>query len=170
MTAQTLARSRVLLIIGGGIAAYKSLDLIRRLRERGATVSVAMTAAAQQFVTPLSAGALSGHPVRADLFAPTEHSGMGHIEFSREADLLVVAPATADLLAHMANGFANDLATTTLLATDKRTLAAPAMNLRMWLHPATQRNVATLARRRRAVCRPRRRRNGLRRIWARPDG
>jgi phosphopantothenoylcysteine decarboxylase/phosphopantothenate--cysteine ligase len=144
MTAQTLARSRVLLIIGGGIAAYKSLDLIRRLRERGATVSVAMTAAAQRFVTPLSAEALSGHPVRADLFAPTEHSGMGHIEFSREADLLVVAPATADLLAHMANGFANDLATTTLLATDKRTLAAPAMNLRMWLHPATQRNVATL--------------------------
>lgn len=144
MTAQTLARARVLLIIGGGVAAYKSLDLIRRLRERGAAVSVAMTAAAQRFVTPLSAEALSGHPVRTDLFAPTEHSGMGHIEFSREADLLVVAPATADLLAHMALGFADDLATTTLLATDKRTLVAPAMNLRMWLHPATQRNVATL--------------------------
>jgi len=132
------------LIIGGGVAAYKALDLIRRLRERGATVRVAMTAAAQQFVTPLSAEALSGQPARTDLFAPTERSGMGHIEFSREADLIVVAPATADLIAHMAHGFADDLATTTLLATDKRTLLAPAMNLRMWLHPATQRNVATL--------------------------
>ena len=144
MTAQTLASARVLLIIGGGVAAYKSLELIRRLRERGATVRVAMTAAAQKFVTPLSAEALSGQPVRTDLFAPTEHSGMGHIEFSREADLLVVAPATADLIAHMAHGLADDLATTTLLATDKRVLVAPAMNLRMWLHPATQRNVATL--------------------------
>jgi len=144
MTAQTLASARVLLIIGGGVAAYKSLDLIRRLRERGATVRVAMTAAAQRFVTPLSAEALSGQPVRIDLFAATEQSGMGHIEFSREADLLVVAPATADLLAHMALGLADDLATTTLLATDKRALVAPAMNLRMWLHPATQRNVATL--------------------------
>ena len=144
MTAQTLASARVLLIIGGGVAAYKSLDLIRRLRERGATVRVAMTAAAQQFVTPLSAEALSGQPVRTDLFAPTEQSGMGHIEFSREADLVVVAPATADLIAHMALGLADDLATTTLLATDKRALVAPAMNLRMWLHPATQRNVATL--------------------------
>src|SRR5664280_1180830 len=144
MTAQTLASARVLLIIGGGVAAYKSLDLIRRLRERGATVRVAMTAATQRFVTPLSAEALSGQPVRTDLFAPTEQSGMGHIEFSREADLLVVAPATADLIAHMALGLADDLATTTLLATDKRALVAPAMNLRMWLHPATQRNVATL--------------------------
>jgi len=144
MTDQTLARARVLLIIGGGVAAYKSLDLIRRLRERGAVVNVAMTAAAQRFVTALSAEALSGRPVRTDLFAPTERSGMGHIEFSREADLIVVAPATADLIAHMAHGFADDLATTTLLATDKRALLAPAMNLRMWLHPATQRNVATL--------------------------
>jgi len=144
MTAQTLASARVLLIVGGGVAAYKSLDLIRRLRERGATVRVAMTAAAQRFVTPLSAEALSGQPVRTDLFAPTEQSGMGHIEFSREADLLVVAPATADLIAHMALGLADDLVTTTLLATDKRALVAPAMNLRMWLHPATQRNVATL--------------------------
>lgn len=144
MIVQTLRDARVLLIIGGGVAAYKSLDLIRRLRERGATVRVAMTAAAQQFVTPLSAEALSGHPVRVDLFALTESSGLGHIEFSRQADLIVVAPATADLLAHMAHGFADDLATTTLLATDKRALVAPAMNLRMWLHPATQRNVATL--------------------------
>jgi phosphopantothenoylcysteine decarboxylase/phosphopantothenate--cysteine ligase len=144
MIAQTLARARILLIIGGGVAAYKSLDLIRRLRERGATVRVAMTAAAQRLVTPLSAEALSGQPVRTDLFAPTEDSGMRHIEFSREADLLVVAPATADLIAHMALGLADDLATTTLLATDKRALVAPAMNLRMWLHPATQRNVATL--------------------------
>jgi phosphopantothenoylcysteine decarboxylase/phosphopantothenate--cysteine ligase len=144
MTAQTLASARVLLIIGGGVAAYKSLDLIRRLRERGATVRVAMTAAAQRFVTPLLAEALSGQPVRTDLFAATEQSGMGHIEFSREADLLVVAPATANLIARMALGLADDLATTTLLATDKRALVAPAMNLRMWLQPATQRNVATL--------------------------
>ena len=144
MTAQTLAGARLLLIIGGGVAAYKSLDLIRRLRERGSAVNVAMSAAAQRFVTPLSAEALSGRPVRTDLFAPTEHSGMGHIEYSRDADLLVVAPATADLLARMAHGLADDLATTTLLATDKRTLVAPAMNVRMWLHPATQRNVASL--------------------------
>ena len=144
MITQTLAHARILLIVGGGVAAYNSLDLIRRLRERGASVRVAMTDAAKAFVTPLSLEALSGQPVRSDLFALTDESGMGHIEFSREADLVVVAPATANLLARMAHGLADDLATTTLLATDKRTLIAPAMNLRMWLHPATQRNVATL--------------------------
>ncbi len=144
MTTQTLAHARILLIVGGGVAAYKALDLIRRLRERGASVRVAMTDAAKAFVTPLSLEALSGQPVRSDLFALTDESGMGHIEFSREADLVVVAPATANLLARMAQGLADDLATTTLLATDKRALVAPAMNLRMWLHPATQRNVATL--------------------------
>jgi phosphopantothenoylcysteine decarboxylase/phosphopantothenate--cysteine ligase len=144
MTTQTLAHARILLIVGGGVAAYKALDLIRRLRERGASVRVAMTDAAKEFVTPLSLEALSGQPVRSDLFALTDESGMGHIEFSREADLVVVAPATANLLARMAQGLADDLATTTLLATDKRALVAPAMNLRMWLHPATQRNVATL--------------------------
>jgi phosphopantothenoylcysteine decarboxylase / phosphopantothenate---cysteine ligase len=144
MIAQTLAHGRILLIVGGGVAAYKALDLIRRLRERGASVRVAMTAAAKQFITPLSVEALSGLPARSDLFALTDDSGMGHIEFSREADLVVVAPATANLLARMAQGLADDLATTTLLATDKRALVAPAMNLRMWLHPATQRNVATL--------------------------
>jgi phosphopantothenoylcysteine decarboxylase/phosphopantothenate--cysteine ligase len=144
MIAQTLAHGRILLIVGGGVAAYKALDLIRRLRERGASVRVAMTAAAKQFITPLSVEALSGQPARSDLFALTDDSGMGHIEFSREADLVVVAPATANLLARMAQGLADDLATTTLLATDKRALVAPAMNLRMWLHPATQRNVATL--------------------------
>jgi phosphopantothenoylcysteine decarboxylase/phosphopantothenate--cysteine ligase len=144
MIAQTLAHGRILLIVGGGAAAYKALDLIRRLRERGASVRVAMTAAAKEFITPLSVEALSGQPARSDLFALTDESGMGHIEFSREADLVVVAPATANLLARMAHGLADDLATTTLLATDKRALVAPAMNLRMWLHPATQRNVATL--------------------------
>jgi len=144
MTTQTLAHARILLIVGGGVAAYKALDLIRRLRERGASVRVAMTDAAKEFVTPLSLEALSGQPVRSDLFALTDESGMGHIEFSREADLVVVVPATANLLARMAQCLADDLATTTLLATDKRALVAPAMNLRMWLHPATQRNVATL--------------------------
>jgi len=144
MTSLVLSASRILLIIGGGVAAYKSLELIRRLRERGAQVRVVMTAAAQQFVSSLSAAALSGAAVRDDLFSLVEEAEMGHIELSRAADLIVVAPATADLLARMAQGIANDLASTTLLATDKRVLAAPAMNVRMWLHPATQRNVATL--------------------------
>jgi phosphopantothenoylcysteine decarboxylase / phosphopantothenate---cysteine ligase len=135
---------RILLIIGGGIAAYKSLELIRRLRERGALVRVVMTAAAQQFVSKLSAASLSSDKVYDDLFSLTDEAEMGHIELSREADLLVVAPATADLLAKMAYGLANDLAATVLLATDKKILAAPAMNVRMWLHPATRRNVATL--------------------------
>jgi phosphopantothenoylcysteine decarboxylase / phosphopantothenate---cysteine ligase len=144
MTGASLSGARILLIIGGGIAAYKSLDLIRRLRERGAGVRVIMTAAAKHFVAPLSAASLSGQKVYDDLFSLTDEAEMGHIELSREADLLVVAPATADLIARMANGLASDLASTALLATDKRTLLAPAMNLRMWLHPATRRNVARL--------------------------
>ncbi len=135
---------RIVLIIGGGIAAYKSLDLIRRLRERGHTVRVVMTTAAQQFVTPLSAGALSNDRVFTDLFDLDDEREIGHIRLSRDADLIVVAPATADLMARMANGLANDLATSVLLATDKPVLIAPAMNPRMWLHPATQRNLARL--------------------------
>jgi phosphopantothenoylcysteine decarboxylase/phosphopantothenate--cysteine ligase len=139
-----LTGKRILLVIGGGIAAYKVLDLIRRLRERGAHVRAAMTKAAAEFVTPLSVASLTGDKVYDDLFSLTDEAEMGHIELSRDADLLVVAPATADLLAKLANGLANDLASTLLLATDKKVLAAPAMNLRMWLHPATQRNVAIL--------------------------
>ena len=135
---------RILLLIGGGIAAYKSLDLIRRLRERGAAVRVVMTAAAKQFITPLSAASLSGGLVHDELFSLTEEAEMGHIELSRDADLLIVAPATAGLLARMANGLADDLASTLLLATDKRVLVAPSMNLRMWLHPATRRNMEQL--------------------------
>jgi phosphopantothenoylcysteine decarboxylase/phosphopantothenate--cysteine ligase len=144
MSATSLSGSRILLVIGGGIAAYKALELIRRLRERGVGVRVVMTAAAAKFITPLSASALSGDKVYQDLFSLTDEAEMGHIELSREADLVVVAPATANLLARMAGGLADDLATTALLATDKKTLVAPAMNLRMWLHPATQRNVETL--------------------------
>jgi len=144
MANDLLSAARILLIIGGGVAAYKSLELIRRLRDRGASVSVVMTAAAQEFVTPLSAATLSGQPARDALFNLTEESLIGHIELSRSADLLVVAPATANLLARMAAGLADDLATTVLLATDKRTLVAPAMNVRMWTHAATQRNVARL--------------------------
>ena len=135
---------RILLIIGGGIAAYKTLDLIRRLRERGFFVRAMMTEAAQRFVTKLPVESLTGNRVFDDLFALTEDSGMGHIELSRDADLLVVAPATADILAKMAHGMAADLASTLLLATDKKILVAPAMNLRMWLHPATKRNAAML--------------------------
>jgi phosphopantothenoylcysteine decarboxylase/phosphopantothenate--cysteine ligase len=144
MNQTPLSGARLLLVIGGGVAAYKALELIRRLRERGARTRVVMSAAAKQFVTPLSAAALSGDKVYDDLFSLTDEAQMGHIELSRDADLVVVAPATAHLLARMAAGLADDLATTTLLATDKKTLVAPAMNLRMWLHPATQRNVATL--------------------------
>ena len=144
MTARSLSGARVLLIIGGGIAAYKALDLVRRLGERGTAARVVMTAAARQFITPLSAAALTGDKVYDDLFSLTDEAEMGHIELSREADLVVVAPATANLIARMAAGIADDLATTTLLATDKKTLLAPAMNLRMWLHPATQRNVSRL--------------------------
>jgi phosphopantothenoylcysteine decarboxylase/phosphopantothenate--cysteine ligase len=144
MSDTDLKGARVLLVIGGGVAAFKSLELIRRLRERGAAVQVVLTPAAERFVTPLSAAALSAAPVRQDLFSLTEEAEMGHIELSRSADLIVVAPATADLLAKMANGLANDLASTTLLATDKPVLVAPAMNVRMWTHAATQRNVKRL--------------------------
>lgn len=140
----TLSGKRILLIIAGGIAAYKSLDLIRRLRERGAAVRCILTKAGAEFVTPLSVSALSGDKVYGDLFSLTDEAEMGHIQLSRDADLLVVAPATADILARMAAGLANDLATTALLATDKPVLAAPAMNVRMWNHPATQRNIAQL--------------------------
>ena len=140
----TLSGKRLLLIIGGGIAAYKCLDLIRRLRERGASVRCAMTSAAQQFVTPLSVGALSAGHVFTELFDRQDEHDVGHIRLSREADLVVVAPATADLMAKLANGLADDLASTVLLATDKPVLMAPAMNPRMWAHPATRRNRATL--------------------------
>ena len=142
--ARSLEAKRVLLIVGGGIAAYKSLDLVRRLRERGARVRVVMTAAAKEFVTPLAFVSLANEKVYDDLFSATDEQEMGHIQLSRDADLLVVAPATAHLLARAARGLCDDLATTLLLATDKRVLYAPAMNVRMWLHPATQRNVSTL--------------------------
>src|SRR6056297_3425794 len=140
-----LTSKRILLIIGGGIAAFKSLDLIRRLRERGAEVTPVLTRAGTEFVTPLSVSALAGRKVFSDLFDLTDEAEMGHIELSRVADLIVVAPATADLMARMAQGHADDLATTLLMATDTPVLIAPAMNLRMWLHPATQRNLATLS-------------------------
>jgi phosphopantothenoylcysteine decarboxylase / phosphopantothenate---cysteine ligase len=134
----------VLLIVGGGIAAYKSLELIRELKRRGLAVRAIMTKAAEQFVTPLSVAALTGEKVYSDLFSLTDETEMGHIELSRSADLVVVAPATADLMAKMAAGLANDLASTALLATDKRVLIAPAMNVRMWQHRATQRNIRAL--------------------------
>jgi phosphopantothenoylcysteine decarboxylase/phosphopantothenate--cysteine ligase len=134
----------VLLIIGGGIAAYKSLELIRELKKRGHKVKAILTKAGENFVTPLSVAALTGEKVYSDLFSLTDETEMGHIELSRSADLVVVAPATADLMAKMAQGLANDLASTTLLATDKRVLIAPAMNVRMWQHAATQRNIRTL--------------------------
>jgi phosphopantothenoylcysteine decarboxylase/phosphopantothenate--cysteine ligase len=135
---------RIVLIIGGGIAAYKCLELIRRLRERGINVRAVMTKAAQEFITPLSVGALSNDRVFTELFDLNDEREIGHIRMSREADLIVVAPATADLLAKMAGGHAADLATCVLLATDKPVLVAPAMNPRMWLHPATRRNVGAL--------------------------
>ena len=135
---------RILLIISGGIAAYKSLELIRRLREQGAAVRCIMTAAAQHFVTPLSVASLSEDKVYTDLWSLTDESEMGHIRLSREADLVVVAPASADLIARMAMGLADDLATTALLASDKPVLIAPTMNLMMWAHPATQANLATI--------------------------
>ena len=140
-----LAGKNILLIISGGIAAYKSLDLIRRIRERGALVTPLMTQAASEFVTPLSVSALAGVQVYQDLFDLTAESDMGHIQLSRSADLIVVAPASADMMAKMANGLANDLASTLLLATDTPVLIAPAMNVRMWDHPATQRNLAQLS-------------------------
>ncbi len=140
----TLANKRILLIIGGGIAAFKTLDLIRRLRERGASVTPVLTRAGAEFVTPLSVAALAGSKVYTDLFDLTDEAEMGHIQLSRSADLIVVAPATADLMARMAQGHASDLATTLLLATDTPVMIVPAMNVRMWDHAATQRNLATL--------------------------
>ncbi|NOC46173.1 bifunctional phosphopantothenoylcysteine decarboxylase/phosphopantothenate--cysteine ligase CoaBC [Ruegeria sp. HKCCD7559] len=139
-----LSSKRILLIIGGGIAAYKSLDLIRRLRERGADVTPVLTRAAEEFVTPLSVSALAGEKGYRDLFDLTDEAEMGHIQLSRSADLIVVAPATADLMGKMAAGLANDLASTLLMATDTPVLCAPAMNVRMWTHPATQRNLKQL--------------------------
>ena len=139
-----LQAKRILLIISGGIAAYKSLDLIRRLREREAIVRCVLTRAGAEFVTPLSVQALSENKVYRELFSLTDESEMGHIRLSREADLVVVAPATADLLAKMAHGQADDLASTLLLATDKPVMVAPAMNVEMWNHPATRRNIETL--------------------------
>ncbi|MCV2894041.1 bifunctional phosphopantothenoylcysteine decarboxylase/phosphopantothenate--cysteine ligase CoaBC [Lentibacter sp. XHP0401] len=139
-----LAGKRLLLIIGGGIAAYKCLDLIRRLKEQGAGVTPVLTRAAQEFVTPLSVSALAGEKVYTDLFDLTDEAEMGHIQLSRMADLVLVAPATADLMAKMAGGHANDLATTLLMATDTPVMIAPAMNVRMWEHAATQRNLTTL--------------------------
>ena len=143
----SLQGRRILLIIAGGIAAYKSLDLIRRLRERDAGVRVIMTAAAQRFVTPLAAASLAGERVYTDLFSLTDESEMGHLRLAQDADLLVVAPATADLMAKMVAGLADDLAATALVATDKPILMAPAMNSRMWANAATQANLARLAER-----------------------
>ncbi len=140
-----MAERKVLLIVGGGIAAYKALELVRLLKKAGTEVRVILTAAGSEFVTPLSLAALTGHPVRSELFLPDDETAMGHIELSRWADLVVVAPATAGLIAKAANGHADDLASTTLLATDKPVLMAPAMNVRMWEHPAVQANVARLS-------------------------
>jgi len=139
-----LAGKRLLLVISGGIAAYKSLELIRRLRERGVEVRTILTKGGAQFVTPLSVAALSESKVYQELFSLTDESEMGHIRLSRESDLIVVAPASADLLARLAQGLADDLASTTLLAADKPVLIAPSMNTLMWAHPATQANIATL--------------------------
>ena len=135
---------RILLIVGGGIAAYKASELVRLARKAGIGVTCVVTAAGQHFVTPMTLAALSENQVYTTLWDLKDEAEMGHIQLSREADLIVVAPATADLMAKMAAGIADDLATTLLLATDKPVLAAPAMNWRMWTHPATRRNVATL--------------------------
>jgi phosphopantothenoylcysteine decarboxylase / phosphopantothenate---cysteine ligase len=140
----SLSGKRILLIISGGIAAYKSLDLIRRLRERGASVRPVMTAGAQEFITPLAVGALAADHVFTDLFSRQDEQDIGHIRLARDCDVVLVAPATADLLAKMANGLADDLASTILLATDRPVIAAPAMNPKMWAHAATRRNVETL--------------------------
>ena len=142
----SLSGKSVLLVIGGGIAAYKCLELIRLLKQRDCRVRTIMTRAAEEFVTPLSVASLTGEKVHTALFSLTDEIEMGHIELSRAADLLVVAPATADLMAKMAHGLADDLASTALLATDKPVLIAPAMNVRMWTHAATQRNLETLRR------------------------
>lgn len=137
---KTMSHS-ILLIISGSIAAYKSLDLIRRLREREFEVRCILTRGGEQFITPLSVASLSGNPCYGDLFSLKDETEMGHIRLAREADLIVVAPASADMIAKMAAGFADDLATAALLASDKKILIAPAMNVQMWRHPATQRNI-----------------------------
>ena len=170
MSSTPLSRARILLIISGGIAAYKSLELIRRLKDHGATVQVVMTSAARQFISPLSAATLSGQAVRDDLFSLTDEAAIGHIELSRAADLIVVAPASANILARMAAGLADDMATTVLLATDKRVLAAPAMNVRMWLHPATRRNLERLREDGVLIVGPDFGPDGVRRIWSWPHG
>ncbi len=139
-----IAGKQVLLIVGGGIAAYKALELVRLLHKAGASVVPVLTRAGAEFVTPLSLSALAGARIYSELFDLTDEAEMGHIQLSRSADLVVVAPATADLMAKMAAGLSNDLASTLLLATDKRVLIAPAMNVRMWEHPATRRNLAAL--------------------------
>jgi len=144
MTQPSLTGRKILLIVGGGIAAYKALELVRLLKKAEAEVMSVLTSAGGEFVTPMSLAALTGHPVRQALFMPEDETAMGHIELSRWADLVVVAPATAGLIAKAANGMADDLASTTLLATDKKVLLAPAMNVRMWQHPAVQANVARL--------------------------
>jgi phosphopantothenoylcysteine decarboxylase / phosphopantothenate---cysteine ligase len=143
--ARMLQGKRILLVIGGGIAAYKSLDLIRRLKERGAMARAILTKGGQEFITPLAVGAIAGERAFTDLFDARSEFDVGHIRLARETDLVVVAPATADLIAKMAGGHADDLASTVLLATDKPVLIAPAMNPRMWAHPATRRNLALLA-------------------------
>ena len=135
---------RILLVVGGGVAAYKTPELVRLIRKAGASVTPVLTRAGAEFVTPLTLSALAGAPCHTDLFDLTREAEMGHIQLSRAADMVVVAPATADLIARMAGGHAGDLATTVLLATDKPVLVAPAMNVRMWLHPATRRNVERL--------------------------
>ena len=140
----SLAGKQILLIVGGGIAAFKIPDFVRRLRERDAGVTIVMTDASKEFVTPLTLASVSGNKIYDDLFSLTDETEMGHIELSRSADFVVVAPATANLMAKAANGLADDLASTLLLATDKAPIFVPAMNVRMWLHPATQRNLATL--------------------------
>jgi len=144
MSIPVLTTRKILLIVGGGIAAYKALELVRLLKKAGAEVRSVLTEGGAAFVTPLSLAALTGHPARMGLFLPDDETTMGHIELSRWADLIVVAPATAGLIAKAANGMADDLASTTLLATDKRVLLAPAMNVRMWLHPAVQTNIERL--------------------------
>jgi phosphopantothenoylcysteine decarboxylase / phosphopantothenate---cysteine ligase len=140
----TRTAPKILLIVGGGIAAYKALELVRLMKKAGMTVRAVLTKAGAEFVTPLSLASLTGHPVHQALFSPEDETAMGHIELSRWADLVVVAPATAGLMAKAANGLADDLASTALLATDKRVLLAPAMNVRMWEHPAVQANLARL--------------------------
>lgn len=135
---------RILLIVSGGIAAYKSLELVRLLRRQGVTVRAVLTESAKEFVTPLSLGVMTEDHVYGDMFDLKEEREIGHIQLSRQADLIVICPATANILAKMAAGIADDLATTILLATDKPVLAVPAMNVRMWNHPATQRNLAQL--------------------------